>query len=389
MAALHDCTDQRNCADAQPRSGHAYVPLHAAPGPVRRRLSLPGLILAVTLVAAILLGLLGLAVHLADVLSSRQPSTSAGGLASGSAGSISGTDGAGSITTTGDSADNLSTAASDATAETTVPSWDAQITARVQAAIQEQIQAGLAGATAATVSACVLPLADPTQLTGVNIDLAMPPASTIKLLILITLIDQAAAGVRDMQTVLTLEASDIVDGSGTLQFEEPGSTYTLAELAWYMIAQSDNVAANILIDYLGFDAINQEASNLGLSGTYLANKFNSTETHDPTTGSYTTTRDLARMLQHIATGQVADESLCSFALQCMVEQQIDGALAPAVPDGVTVAYKTGSYPGVRNECALIYAGMPYAVAIMTEDMDDTAALTLIGNISRAVYWAQQ
>ena len=41
---------------------------------------------------------------------------------------------------------------------------------------------------------------------------------------------------------------------------------TLADCALLMLAFSDNAATNVLLERLGFDAVNEEAARLGASG---------------------------------------------------------------------------------------------------------------------------
>src|SRR5919106_1648784 len=46
---------------------------------------------------------------------------------------------------------------------------------------------------------------------------------------------------------------------------EIGKTMQIRELAWHMIATSSNLATNLLLDYLGVDAVRRELAELGLS----------------------------------------------------------------------------------------------------------------------------
>jgi beta-lactamase class A len=255
-----------------------------------------------------------------------------------------------------------------------------QRASQVQQAIDETVEGYGDG-----VSVTFISLADARVTAGTRSNAQMRSASLIKLLVLVTLLDQAADGKIDLQQTLTVEPEDIVDGTGVIRDEGPGSSYTLSELAYLMISQSDNVAANMLIDFLGFDAINAEASELGLIDTYLANKFNTDSRNDPDRFNTTSSSDIARLLQLIVTAQVANRDLCSFAMQALADQQIYGAICDGVPSGIMVAHKTGSYSDVINDGAIVFAEEPYVLVVMCENLDEDTANDLIADVSQAVY----
>ena len=78
----------------------------------------------------------------------------------------------------------------------------------------------------------------------------VPAASTIKLLILLTLFAQADADAGLMSRKIMIRADDIVGGSESYGGATPGGHYAPADLARAMIEQSDNTASYALVDLL-------------------------------------------------------------------------------------------------------------------------------------------
>ena len=75
-------------------------------------------------------------------------------------------------------------------------------------------------------------------------------ASTIKAFILAVLYLQASRGRADLEEEITYEASQFVDGSGMLRALGVGAKLKVKDTATMMIICSDNIATNMIIDYL-------------------------------------------------------------------------------------------------------------------------------------------
>jgi hypothetical protein len=91
----------------------------------------------------------------------------------------------------------------------------------------------------------------------------LPAASTIKLFV-------ASAFWRS-----SLDPDEQVDAvrpagsAGVAEYLSPAARLTLGDLALLMLAVSDNAATNVLLDRLGFDAVNAEIARLGLDRTVV------------------------------------------------------------------------------------------------------------------------
>lgn len=90
---------------------------------------------------------------------------------------------------------------------------------------------------------------------GHEADRPMGIGSTFKLIVLAALVDRIEKGETNWADVVTLEAKHISLPSGSLQKMPIGSPFTLHTLAAAMIAESDNTATDLLIDFVGRDSL--------------------------------------------------------------------------------------------------------------------------------------
>ena len=95
-------------------------------------------------------------------------------------------------------------------------------------------------------------------------------ASCIKLFILIEYYNQILKGKKSRNDMINYEAkNDYVEkGSGIMQYLQDLNLSSI-NMATLMIIVSDNIATNKMINYLGFDNINNTIKQLGFNNTYL------------------------------------------------------------------------------------------------------------------------
>ena len=236
------------------------------------------------------------------------------------------------------------------------------------------------------VSVTYLPVGTPAGIVSVNGSTQHASASMIKLVVLAALLDKVAAGEIDLPAQVEVTSSDIVSGTGTVQDDGPG-TYELQELARRMIADSDNTATNVIVDLIGMDAVNEEASKLGLTGTVMARKMMDMVAADQGMRNRMTSDDAATVLNLIATGKLVNEQMSELAMNFLLQQTINAGLTDAIPAGVQVVHKTGELIQAEHDGGIVLAAHPYVLVVMTEGIDNYLGVSVIADVSRAVYVA--
>ena len=236
------------------------------------------------------------------------------------------------------------------------------------------------------VSVTYLPVGTPAGIVSVNGSTQHASASMIKLVVLAALLDKVAAGEIDLAAQVEVTSSDIVSGTGTVQDDGPG-TYELQELARRMIADSDNTATNVIVDLIGMDAVNEEASKLGLTGTVMARKMMDMVAADQGMRNRMTSDDAATVLNLIATGKLVNEQMSELAMNFLLQQTINAGLTDAIPAGFQVVHKTGELIQAEHDGGIVLAAHPYVLVVMTEGIDNYLGVSVIADVSRAVYVA--
>jgi len=226
-----------------------------------------------------------------------------------------------------------------------------------------------------------------------NADHVFPAASSIKLAILLELYhedEQARAGTKGKATLddlYTFDPKDLVEDSRVMSGLSAGVTRaTNRDLAQFMVAVSDNTAANILIDRVGKDNVNATLRGLGLSKTMLRRKMMDVAAAQRGEENVATPHEMVQLLEAIYKGKI----LKADSTKQLIKQL--STLKPSyipreLPDGVQVANKPGELEGVRTDSGIVFsANRPFVISVMTAyARDESAAERAISEIAREAY----
>ena len=229
-------------------------------------------------------------------------------------------------------------------------------------------------------------------------------ASTIKIFVLGCLYDQVEKGKARLDEVLTYhQETQFVDGSGMIRSLGPGAQLRAADVATLMIICSDNIATNMLIDYLGLDTINAFIRSIGCSATTLHRRLASDNWGEPL--GTITPRDMGHFFALLAKGELVSPA-ASAAMRAILRQQhyntmLAGNLPPyytdaeesgADPDLIYTASKSGSMDACRNDGGLVHTPYgDYVVVLMCKDfankleVNDHPAFLYGGRVSRLLF----
>jgi beta-lactamase class A len=214
-----------------------------------------------------------------------------------------------------------------------------------------------------------------------NADRVFPAASSIKIAVLVELYRQdqearsGAKGKARLDDTYTFDPKDLVEDSRIMAGLTPGVTHiTNRDLAQFMVAVSDNAAANILIDRVGKDNANAMLRGLGLSKTMLRRKMIDIAAARRGDENVATPQEMVRLLEAIYKEKALNKE-ASAALMKQLSTLKQSYIPRLLPENVQVANKPGELEAVRTDSGIVFApNRPFAVSVMTAyDRDERAA----------------
>src|SRR5213595_177819 len=147
-----------------------------------------------------------------------------------------------------------------------------------------------------------------------NADRVFPTASSIKIAILLELYRQdqearaGAKGKARLDDIYTFDPKDLVEDSRIMAGLTAGVTrVTNRDLAQFMVAVSDNAAANVLIDRVGRENVNAMLRGLGLTKTMLRRKMLAVAAARRGEENVAAPQEMVRLLETIYKGKLLDK----------------------------------------------------------------------------------
>jgi beta-lactamase class A len=222
-----------------------------------------------------------------------------------------------------------------------------------------------------------------------NGDRVFPTASSIKIAILVELYRQdqeARTGAKSkarLDDTYTFDPKDLVEDSRIMAGLTAGVTHvTNRDLAQFMVAVSDNAAANILINRVGKDNVNAMLRGLGLSKTMLRRKMIDIAAARRGDENVATPEEMVRLLEAIYKEKVLNKEATA-ALIKQLSTLKQSYIPRLLPHNVQVANKPGELEAVRTDSGIVFApNRPFAISVMTAyDRDERAAERAISEVA--------
>ena len=214
-----------------------------------------------------------------------------------------------------------------------------------------------------------------------NGDRVFPTASSIKIAVLVELYRQdqetrsGAKGKARLDDTYTFDPKDVVEDSRIMAGLTAGVTHvTNRDLAQFMVAVSDNAAANILIDRVGKDNVNAMFHGIGLSKTMLRRKMIDIAAARRAMKTSQHRRKWFGLLEAIYKQKVLNKETTA-ALIKQLSTLKQSYIPRLLPENVQVANKPGELEAVRTDSGIVFAAnRPFAISVMTAyDRDERAA----------------
>jgi beta-lactamase class A len=231
-------------------------------------------------------------------------------------------------------------------------------------------------------------------------------ASAIKTLIMAAALRRVSEGRDALSAPLAFDESHYVLGSGILRELTPGLRLTLRDVLVLMIAVSDNIATNMLLDRVGgVDAVNAEAARLGMASTRLLARLDFESGANDEGFGRSTPQDMGRLYALLHAGRCVGEAEDGAMIDILLRQQVNTALTRDLPYALVapphvrgarpplrIASKSGSWEGCRCDCGIFYGPRgDYILGVWSKGCKDlrfhvdNEALVLLPKISRLVW----
>jgi beta-lactamase class A len=213
---------------------------------------------------------------------------------------------------------------------------------------------------------------------GLNADRRFPAASLYKLPVMLEVFKQQRLRNFNWDDDLTIQQSQWADGSGVLQ-ARVGQKIKVHEALRLMITDSDNIAANMLVDLVGPNNINQTLEGLGLRQTRVVDR--SREAVMPTTSA----EDIGRLLELLASGRFLDPQTSEEAIRLLEAKQGQNWLGEGIPWWGKIAHKWGDLPNARHDAGIIFTPHNQIVlVVLTENGAPAQAAEVIRSTSQRI-----
>lgn len=188
-----------------------------------------------------------------------------------------------------------------------------------------------------------------------NKDELFPSASVVKILIMTACFEAIEKSLIDYDVVMRLRSVDKASGSGVLKNMASGKEISVSELLELMITKSDNTAANMLIDRLGFEFFNESFKSYGIQNTNLSRKMVDFKARSQGVENYTTAQDMALILEKIYRGEAVNQRVSKQCLDLLKLQRVNDRIPKHLPEEIVIAHKTGLERSVCHDAGIVYA----------------------------------
>ena len=264
-----------------------------------------------------------------------------------------------------------------------------------------------------------------------NRDERFPMASSYKVPIAVQLLTRVDRGELRLDTMITMQPSDLHPGSGTLAelFDDPGVSLSLRNFLELMLLISDNSATDVVLrtagggkvvtdrmralginginvdrptvrligDFAGWrdlppdDQMSQEAWRRAARATTRQQQDSANAAFDRDPRDTATPEGMAMLLQKVYRGEALSAANTQLLLDIMTRSTTGGArIKGLLPPSVSVAHKTGTIGGTTNDVGIITlpdnAGHVITVVMVkSSQLPVETRERAIAQVARAIY----
>lgn len=219
-----------------------------------------------------------------------------------------------------------------------------------------------------------------------NSNIQMISASTIKVPIMLAVLEEVQKGKINLDDKILVKFEDILDD--TEVFENRESYYSLYELINWMIIESDNTATNVIIKTFGIEKINNYILNaLHTKSTSLQRYMLDENAIKIGLNNYTSQEDMLNIFTKLFNKDILNNELCDIAINILYNQRCQDQVMRYIYEPIKYAHKTGSLDYLNHDVDImnIKNKLFYIGISIYNSKNKSGNKKLIGNLGRMIY----
>lgn len=207
---------------------------------------------------------------------------------------------------------------------------------------------------------------------GINENAVMPAASIMKVPIMTAVLLQVDGGVLTLDGTTPLNASDIRNGSGPIEFMAPGASLSVDYLLKVTGQNSDNSAPVILTKLIGQDEVVKTITKLEMPDTSFIDNT-------------TTATDLTFMWKNLYSGSVLASASHDVLWTDLQNSIYEDRLPVGIPDEVDLVHKVGSGENVWADSGIVLSENPFVITILNREVDMEEAKVIVPKLTKMIW----
>ncbi len=214
-----------------------------------------------------------------------------------------------------------------------------------------------------------------------------PSASLVKIPIMAACFQAVYDGRLALKEEMVLRVSNKTPGSGVLKNVASGTAISVEKLIEVMITNSDNTAANMLIERLGFEYLNDFFKKSGLKNTNLSRKMMDFQFRRQGVENYTSAGDVAFLLEKIYQRRFLNRAVSEKCLVLLLRQKVKDRIPRKLPEDCPVAHKTGLERNVCHDAGIVFTRQgDFLICVLTKSRIGIRQVKeFISNISLVIF----
>jgi beta-lactamase class A len=206
-----------------------------------------------------------------------------------------------------------------------------------------------------------------------------PAASIIKIPVVVTLYTLLDIGERQSNQALRVTRRDRVGGTGVLQGRKTPFKLSLQDAVELALNKSDNIAANVLIDFVSMKAVNHRMERMGYPSIQLNRKM----VHKAPPENWMNAHEMGLLLEKVAQDMILIPEGFESLLNILKKAPRGNKLGGLLPEGTQIARKGGRLMRHIHDAAILTArGQTVVIVAMVSAFKNrkkaTRALHLTG-----------